>query len=97
MSVNNGYIHDDSKNGWNPNDANGINAFSVSQPNLENGVPKDDVNDGVHGLEQAKRDREPLRFVKCLTNRPGLYFGKLDLRLTCAWQYFGTLILELFF
>ena len=76
MSVNNGYIHDDSKNGWNPNDANGINAFSVSQPNLENGVAKDD---GVHDLEQAKRDREPLLFVKWLTNRPGLCFGKLDL------------------
>ena len=83
MSVNNGYVNDNgrpaSQNGWTP-EQESKNAFTIADPNGSLPHTPKDVDTEVvtdEDLEQQKRDKEPLLYIKWITKRPGLAFGKI--------------------
>ena len=51
----------------------------LKENGLTNGeIPEVTEESEIEKEKQAKRDREPLRFIKWITKRPGLWFGKTN-------------------
>ena len=78
MSVNNGYVTD--HNGHLNNGAGvpeGKNGYPMGTPGaFQNGAKMQSEDEFHDDPEQANRDREPLKFVKWITEKPAMFFGK---------------------
>ena len=97
MSVNNGYVGENGRNGSVNPEYNGYSngAYTHGSQDFEiSETPKQitDTPTPDDDPEQAKRDKDPLFFCRWITKRPGLCFGKYLLFIKMLFMTYSFLM-----